>query len=124
MKTILIMINKQLSINKQRWYRLGLRRHQALPPQADALQRTKVRRAPVEPLVVSTAPLAVVDQNPLLVIIDLLNSGSIPAETTAQVIQRHSEQQNDQLNCPIIYLTFCIVNLTTNNPGNIMYKKI
>lgn len=69
-------------------YRLGLRRTQALPPQADALQRPQVRRVPLEPLVVSAAPLQVVDQDPLFVIVNLLDGARVPARRTNL---RHSQ---------------------------------
>lgn len=62
-------------------YRLGGRRTEAPPPQADPLQRPQVRRAPLKPLVMATAPLAVVDQDTLFVIVDLLNGGRIPDGT-------------------------------------------
>lgn len=65
-------------------YRGGLRGVQTLPPQADSLQGTQVRRAPVEPFVVAPAPAAVVDQNPLLVVVDLLYGGRVPERTTSK----------------------------------------
>lgn len=59
-------------------YRLGTRGIQALPPQTDSLHWSKVWRVPVKPFIVSTAPLAVVDKDPLSVEVDLFNRGRIP----------------------------------------------
>lgn len=51
---------------------------QSLPPQLDPLHGPQVRAGPVEPLVVAVAPLPVVDQNLLVVVVNLLDAGSVP----------------------------------------------
>lgn len=52
---------------------------QSLPPELDALHWTQVRAGPIEPLVVAVAPLPVVNQDFLVVVIDLFNAGGVPA---------------------------------------------
>lgn len=52
---------------------------QSLPPELYALHWPQVRAGPVEPLVVAVAPLPVVNQDFLIVVVDLFNAGSIPA---------------------------------------------
>lgn len=52
---------------------------QSLPPELDALHWPQVRAGPVEPLVVAVAPLPVVNQDFLIVVVNLFNAGGIPA---------------------------------------------
>lgn len=59
-------------------------RAQALPPQADALQRPQEGGVPLKPLIVTVAPLLIVDQDALSVVVDLLDGRRVPAGMTAQ----------------------------------------
>lgn len=52
---------------------------QSFPPQLDALHRPQVRAGPLEPLVIAVAPLPVVNQHLLIIIVNLLNASRVPA---------------------------------------------
>lgn len=65
-------------------YRVRIRWVQALPPQADALQRPQEGWAPLEPLIVTVVPLLVVDKDPLFVVVNFLDGRWIPDGTTTE----------------------------------------
>lgn len=64
------------------------------PPQSESLQWPQVRRVPMEPFVMAAAPAAVVDENALFVVVDLVNGGRVP-DTPKKKKKKHKPKQNN-----------------------------